>query len=119
MKQFLLLPLLSALACSNLARVKVDYLHPIKPEIAALVVRSVKNTPTFITLNELAKRPLVTVEEEVEGGIWVNLWSIGKDFIHRWATLRVDPITGRVLKLGTDADLEDTWTVEYDPPGWK
>ena len=62
-----------------------------------------------------SKNPLISIEDQSEGWAWVNLCSVGKDFIHRWATVKVDLSTGKVLKLEQDRNLEDTWTLEYDP----
>jgi hypothetical protein len=115
MKIILMFSLVFILGCSHLKRVEVDYLYPLEPETAKLVLSLVKKTPTFVMLNERAKHPLIEVEEEQAGWVWVSIYSVGQDFASRWATLKVDAQSGLVLKLETGENLEDKWIVEYDP----
>ena len=115
MKKVFLFTLAIIVGCSHLKNVKVDYLYPIKPETAQMVIESVKQTPTFIALSERAKRPLIEVEEELDGWVWVNIYSVGRDFGSRWATFRIDGKSGKTLRRETAENLEDKWIIEYDP----
>jgi hypothetical protein len=63
-----------------------------------------------------SEEPMVFLNEEENGWIEADIGNLSKDFFHRWATLKMEIKTGKILKLGIDEHLEDKWLVEYEPP---
>lgn len=119
MRTFLLLLwIVAAAGCvhSNMSSpVTVDAAKPVSPQLVSAVTNALKNSPTFLDLKHRAKRSMVFIGEQEDTWVWVELYSESKDFFHRWATLKVETSTGRILKLGTDEILEDKWFVEFQP----
>jgi hypothetical protein len=117
MKTLMLLALVGAItgcACVNPSPpVKVDSASALSPELVAAVTNALEHSPTYLDLKRRAKRPTVFIGEREDEWIWIDLYSEADDFFHRWATLKLATKTGRILKLGTDANLEDKWVVEF------
>ncbi len=90
----------------------VEYVKPLSPRSASVVTNALDKSPTFKDLRHRATRPMVMVDEEVDGWIMMDIGSLSEHFFHRWATLKVEVATGRVFKLGTDEKFEDKWTAE-------
>ena len=115
-----LLMILSGLfaVCSCTPRspiIRVDYVEPLMAQTAFVVTNAIQECPTFRRLKERCSTPTVVVQQEVQGWVTADIGGTGKDFFSRWATLRVEVSTGRVLRLETDEKLEDKWVLDVQP----
>jgi hypothetical protein len=86
-------------------------------ELERTVYAALEKSPTYKNLKNRTKAAAeVVIDEEKNGWVEVDIGAVSEPFFHRWATLKVDTKTGKILKLGTDEKLEDKWSVEYEPP---
>ena len=103
----------------DLPPLTVNSAKPIKPQLITTLTNSLENSRTFLELRYRAKKPMIFIEEEMKGWAQVDIGELSQDFFHRWATLKVETKTGRILRLSTDKNLEDEWLVEYQPRIWR
>jgi hypothetical protein len=96
--------------------VAVDSAKPLTPKFVSGVTNALERSETFLELRRKAEKPIVFISEEENGWVVVDIGNQSRDFFHRWATLKVETKTGKILKLGTDEGLEDKWIVEYEAP---
>ena len=119
MKTFLLLvSVVAAVGCvhSNVSSpVTVVSAEPVSPQLVSTLTNALERSQTFLELKRRAKRPLVFLDQQENGWMRVDIGELSKDFFHRWATLKVETVTGCILKLGTDENIEDKWLVEFQP----
>ena len=97
----------------------VDSAKPVKPQLITTLTNALEHSRTFLELRYRAKKPMIFIEEEKNGWAQADIGELSQDFFHRWATLKVETKTGRILKLSTDKNLEDEWLVEYQPRIWR
>src|SRR4051812_39969889 len=95
--------------------VTVSSAKPSGSQLIKGVTNALEKSQTFLELKERAKRPMVFINEAMNGWITVDIGNLSEDFFHRWATLKVETNTGAIMKLGTDEKLEDKWVVEFQP----
>jgi hypothetical protein len=123
MKSALLIVLLAVLsACAHSGALKAELVEiqsskSLNQSVITSVLNTLEKSPTFMEFKEKGNKPVAVIEEEDEGFVWLWLYSESKDrnFRHRWAILKVELGTGKVFKLGTDANLEDKWWIDYEP----
>jgi hypothetical protein len=101
--------------CGTPKRTEINFDHSLKTEVANRVVSSIERTPTYQELNRRAKRSLLDVDEEQGGWVRVDMYSIGREINHRWATMKVNAQSGLAMKLDWDEHGEDRWMTEYSP----
>ncbi len=97
------------------APIEIESAKSLSPQFMSSVTNALEQSPTFLELRQKAKHPLLVIEDETNGWVLVWLYSISDDFIHRWATLKVEAKSGTILKLGTDDKFEDEWLDEFQP----
>jgi hypothetical protein len=112
---FILLLTFSIAGCATPKRAEIDFYRPLKSEVKNRIVDSIERTPTYEELCRRAKRPLLDIDEEENGWVWVDLYSVGRETNHRWATMKVNVQSGLVMRLDSDENGEDKWTVEHNP----
>jgi hypothetical protein len=73
------------------------------------VTNALESSPTYKDLKRHAKRVMIIIGEEDNGWITVEIGSDNGDFFHRWATLKIEEKSGKIMRLGTDEKLEYKW----------
>ena len=101
--------------CATSGRTEIEFYHPLQNEVANRVVNSIENTPTYNELRRRAEHRLFDIDREEKGWVWVDVYSVGREANHRWATMKVNVQSDLVMKLGYDENGEEKWTVEYRP----
>ena len=108
--------LLVGCSVSREPHLRVQYVEPIDPATAGVVINAVKRAPAFIMLKKKAKDPLILVEGQRADSVLVSLYGMEANLGHRWATLKITTATGKVFRESMDENGEDQWILEYQPP---